>query len=440
MKKAYMKDSNGNIVECAVIMSTVNIYATVYNKLLNEVSTTATATVFDANNIPIFAGWHKFSIPANSQQTVSWSIYIQEWAKPGKATAFINFYTEFPRNGGTPQTPENIFQFYITRNKQIQNPYAQSQTTTTTAQGFYKTTFKVPPDRYTIPGEYSIHITAMTDPVTKTYATTSFTLNSYPCPPQASFTYYPLQVYQNMTVTLDASSSSAEGYNDTIIQYEWKINDPYNPEHIVKTGNFTNPPTATVNHKFPYPGTFTVELNVTDNEGLWSTTSKPIKVLPEYGPTANFTWTPTTPNVNQTVTFDASQSKPGWSAKISDYAPITTYSWNFSDGTPIETASTPIISHTFTRPGNYSVTLTITDSVGRTNSASQIVQVLNVTVKMYDLNGDNKIDMKDVAIAARAFGSTPGSPNWNPVADINGDGKVDMKDIAPVARNFGKDP
>ncbi len=55
-----------------------------------------------------------------------------------------------------------------------------------------------------------------------------------------------------------------------------------------------------------------------------------------------------------------------------------------------------------------------------------------------DVNGDGRINLKDIALVARAFGSTPTSPNWNSAADINGDGKIDMKDIAIIARNFGQ--
>ena len=55
-----------------------------------------------------------------------------------------------------------------------------------------------------------------------------------------------------------------------------------------------------------------------------------------------------------------------------------------------------------------------------------------------DLNHDGEVDMKDVATAAKAFGSYPGHPRWNPVADINQDGNVDMKDISLIAKNFGK--
>lgn len=61
-----------------------------------------------------------------------------------------------------------------------------------------------------------------------------------------------------------------------------------------------------------------------------------------------------------------------------------------------------------------------------------------------DINDDLKVDMIDIAIVARAFGTYPGQPRWNPNADITGaqflvpDGHVDMRDISLVARAFFK--
>jgi hypothetical protein len=55
-----------------------------------------------------------------------------------------------------------------------------------------------------------------------------------------------------------------------------------------------------------------------------------------------------------------------------------------------------------------------------------------------DLNGDRRVDMKDIAIVAYSFGSTPETPRWNPITDINFDLKTDMKDIAFVAKYFGE--
>jgi len=49
---------------------------------------------------------------------------------------------------------------------------------------------------------------------------------------------------------------------------------------------------------------------------------------------------------------------------------------------------------------------------------------------------DFKVDIKDIATVAKAYGSYPGHPKWNPVADINGDYKIDIKDYVSVARQF----
>jgi hypothetical protein len=55
-----------------------------------------------------------------------------------------------------------------------------------------------------------------------------------------------------------------------------------------------------------------------------------------------------------------------------------------------------------------------------------------------DVNGDRRVNMRDVAIVAYSFGSTPGAGRWNPIADVNGDNKVDMRDVAFVAKAFGQ--
>jgi hypothetical protein len=55
-----------------------------------------------------------------------------------------------------------------------------------------------------------------------------------------------------------------------------------------------------------------------------------------------------------------------------------------------------------------------------------------------DINGDGKVDIKDLTIAAQAFGSYRGDPRYNPDADVNQDGTVDIRDLAMIAKNFGK--
>jgi len=55
-----------------------------------------------------------------------------------------------------------------------------------------------------------------------------------------------------------------------------------------------------------------------------------------------------------------------------------------------------------------------------------------------DLNGDGKVDMRDLSIVALAFGSYPRDPRWNPIADVNKDNKINMKDMVIICKNFGK--
>lgn len=68
----------------------------------------------------------------------------------------------------------------------------------------------------------------------------------------------------------------------------------------------------------------------------------------------------------------------------------------------------------------------------------------NFTVQLrVDLNHDGVVNMRDIAIVARAFNTQLGDPIWNPIADLTGpipfvpDGKIDMRDIALVAKAFG---
>ena len=54
-----------------------------------------------------------------------------------------------------------------------------------------------------------------------------------------------------------------------------------------------------------------------------------------------------------------------------------------------------------------------------------------------DIDRNGVVDMRDLAVLARAFGSYPGASNWNPKADLNQDSVVNMRDAAILLDNFG---
>ena len=55
-----------------------------------------------------------------------------------------------------------------------------------------------------------------------------------------------------------------------------------------------------------------------------------------------------------------------------------------------------------------------------------------------DINGDRKVDLKDVFAVGKAYGSVVGDPRYSPNLDINDDGKIDLKDYYTTCKNYGK--
>jgi dockerin type I repeat protein len=59
-----------------------------------------------------------------------------------------------------------------------------------------------------------------------------------------------------------------------------------------------------------------------------------------------------------------------------------------------------------------------------------------LVTRQIDLNGDGTVDIVDVAIVAFSFGSSLGSPNYNPYADLDANGTVNINDVAIAAFYF----
>ena len=55
-----------------------------------------------------------------------------------------------------------------------------------------------------------------------------------------------------------------------------------------------------------------------------------------------------------------------------------------------------------------------------------------------DLNSDGKVSIFDLFIVAKAYGTKPEDPKWNPLADLNNDNIINILDLIHVARNYGR--
>jgi parallel beta-helix repeat protein len=93
-------------------------------------------------------------------------------------------------------------------------------------------------------------------------------------------------------------------------------------------------------------------------------------------PTASFTYTPLTPLVNQTVTFNASSS-------YDSDGNITNYTWDFGDWNTTNTTE-PITTYSYASAETYNVNLTVTDDDGATNSTSKLITVSELEENIFD--------------------------------------------------------
>jgi len=98
-------------------------------------------------------------------------------------------------------------------------------------------------------------------------------------------------------------------------------------------------------------------------------------------PYARFTFIPVNPYVNDTVSFDASTSKP-------DGGDIVSYEWNFGDGT---NGTGMYATKFYTEPGNFTVELTVKDSEGGQDTTWKLITVLpqpnGASIDLYNQKG-----------------------------------------------------
>jgi PKD repeat protein len=164
-----------------------------------------------------------------------------------------------------------------------------------------------------------------------------------------AFTFTPQTATEKENVLFDASTSTG-----TIAQYRWDFGDG-------GTGSG-----QTTTHAFNGPGTFFVRLTLVDALGRSASTTKSITVGQGALPTAVFTFSPTDPVVGDLVSVNGTQSTAASGRRI------VSWSWNFGNG---ESATGALATVRYTTARTYTITLTVTDDIGRTNTTSRTLQI-----------------------------------------------------------------
>ena len=199
-----------------------------------------------------------------------------------------------------------------------------------------------------------------------------------PQPPQAVINA-PSQAQVGDTVAFDAGFSQG---SSPIVSYQWDLGDG-----ATATG-------MGVTYSYGTPGVYQVTLTVVDQNGLSGTDSVAITIeaLPPPPPPPTPEPTPVpleptpvppeptpAPQPPQAVINGPSQGMAGdvlqFDASFSQASsPIVSYQWDFGDGT-FDGNSGMGVLHSYSVPGVYNVTLTVTDQNGLSDSTNMVVTI-----------------------------------------------------------------
>lgn len=231
----------------------------------------------------------------------------------------------------------------------------------------------------TCPGHYRVPVRLEVDVVNASFSSTS--------------------VCQGLASTFTASGTSSWG---VITSWNWNFGDGVGSS-AVQSPVYT----------YGAAGTYTATLVATDNNGCSISVNSPVIVHPK--PTISIS-APVVSGCNPlTVNFVNNSTNAG------------SYSWNFGDGSPASSAISP--SHVYTQAGNYTVSLSASNSFGCTASQSFTGFISVAPTPLAGLNITSPLCQGDTLFPSNtssANGSVITSYSWN-----FGDGSPAVSGFAP---------
>ncbi|WP_248517567.1 PKD domain-containing protein [Salinarchaeum laminariae] len=224
---------------------------------------------------------------------------------------------------------------------------------------------------YATAGEYDVQLT-VTDSAGNVNSTNATVTVTDPPGPVASLVALDATTV-NETVSFDASGSET-GPNAS---YAWSID-----------GTPINATGPTLQHPFETPDTYNVSVTVSDDYGT-DTNATTIEVFAP--PVAVIDANRTTAETGEAIAFEAGQSSEN----------VVGYNWTFADG---GTGSNETEIHRFDEAGNYTVTLTVVNAAGNTNSTTETVQI-DLAAPTAQLNASGSVALNET-VTFDASGST----------------------------------
>ncbi|MBN1859432.1 PKD domain-containing protein [Candidatus Bipolaricaulota bacterium] len=206
-------------------------------------------------------------------------------------------------------------------------------------------------------GQYTIAFTVTDDhgAISATALTVSVDPPNAPPVPRIAFSPDPAQA--NQDIVFSAATSTDDGQ---ILQYLWSFGDGSTASGEIST------------HRYEQPGTYTVTLSVTDNDGAGAVTTATVSVRENAdeqitGPTiiARMSVSESLASPGETITFDGQDS-------TSSEDGLSHFVWSFGDGA---TAVGAVTTHRYMTAGEFTVRLVVADVSGASAFCEQVISV-----------------------------------------------------------------
>jgi PKD repeat protein len=202
---------------------------------------------------------------------------------------------------------------------------------------------------YASPGTYTVTVTAFQSDGLSTTRTVTVRLAGGQPP---SLTLFNPEI-RGLTVTINGVTSPGTP-GTTIVRIQWDWGDGIREDRWFAAS-----------HTYSRPGTYTITVSSFQSDGLSTTRTVTVSLKEENKPpVADFSYSPSNPRVNETIQFTDRSYDPDGS--------ITSWRWEFGDGST-STLSNP--SHSYSRPGTYTVWLYVTDNGGAAARASKTITI-----------------------------------------------------------------
>lgn len=230
---------------------------------------------------------------------------------------------------------------------------------------------------YALAGDYTATLTVLDDLAFSSRASQLISIQKANEAPVAELTLSSENAQVGELVNFDASQSFDN--DGTVVSYNWNLGN----------GVQTNTSLPTLTASYPQAGLYTVSLSVVDNQSLISSgtaqaqitilnipsppslppSPPPEEELQDKTPLASFSIANEDILIDTEISFDASTS--------SDDVSILRYLWDLGDGIIRESAGADL-KHRYQEPGIYTVTLTVFDGAGQSDSITKDILVESI--------------------------------------------------------------